>query len=266
MEPLFYRFTPLEKTQPALTGRIEKMLGHAGLTIPRRRIYEMDASAKTRIVNAYVSGWGASKRLVVWDTTLQKLNSDQALLVVGHEAGHYVLHHIPKEFALDEMLFLALFYVGFLAVNKVTTLSGHCEQSEESRSAPRLRGEIVRFARNDRIEGVADLASLPIVLMVLTLVVFLASPAFNAVSRYFEHQADQFGLEVAHGVVPDPNTADVQSFQIMAEEDLEDPDPSPFIRFWLYTHPSTEERIRFASTYKPWAEGKPLELIGSDRK
>ncbi len=239
VEPLFYRFTPLEKTQPALTERIEKMLGHAGLTIPRSRIYEMDASAKTRIVNAYVSGWGSSKRLVVWDTTLAKLNSDQTLLVVGHEAGHYVLHHIPKEFAINEMIFLVLFYVGFLAINWIV--------ARESSAAG--------------VEGVADLASLPIVLIVLTVVVFLASPALNGISRHFEHQADQFGLEVAYGVVSDPNTADVQSFQIMAQEDLEDPDPSPFIRFWLYTHPSTEERIHFAATYKPWAEGKPLELL-----
>jgi len=285
VEPLFYRFTPLEKTQPALTTRIEKMLGHAGLAIPRSRIYEMDASAKTRIVNAYVSGWGASKRLVVWDTTLGKLNSDQTLLVVGHEAGHYVLHHIPKEIALDEMIFLVLFYVGFLAVNKVIAVSCHSEPfavtlseakdlalgaqgklREESRPAADIQSGIPRFARNDRIEGVGDLASLPIVLLVLTVIVFLGSPAFNGVSRHFEHQADQFGLEVAYGVVPDPNTADVQSFQVMAEEDLEDPDPSPFIRFWLYTHPSTEERIRFAATYKPWAEGKPLELIGAGRK
>ncbi len=261
VEPLFYRFTPLERTQPALTDRIEKMLGHAGLAIPRSRIYEMDASVKTRIVNAYVSGWGASKRLVVWDTTLEKLNSDQTLLVVGHEAGHYVLHHIPKEFALDEMIFLVLFYVGFLVINWVIAMSRHSERSEESRTEDAWQGEIPRFARNDSIEGVGDLASLPIVLIVLTVVVFLASPALNGISRHFERQADQFGLEVAYGVVSDPNTADVQSFQIMAQEDLEDPDPSPFIRFWLYTHPSTEERIRFAATYKPWAEGKPLELL-----
>jgi len=285
VEPLFYRFTPLEKTQPALTRRIEQMLEHAGLEIPRSRIYEMDASAKTRIVNAYVSGWGSSKRVVVWDTTLEKLNPDQTLLVVGHEAGHYVLHHIPKEFALDELIFLALFYVGFLAVNKVVAMSCHSEPfavihseakdldpgaqgklREESCPATRSQSEVPRSARNDGIEGVADLASLPIVLLVLTVVVFLASPALNAISRHFEHQADQFGLEVAYGVVPDPNTADVQSFQVMAEEDLEDPDPSPFIRFWLYTHPSTEERIRFAATYKPWAEGKPLQLIDADRK
>ena len=261
VEPLFYRFTPLEKSQPALTGRIEKMLGHAGLAIPRSRIYEMDASAKTRIVNAYVSGWGVSKRLVVWDTTLEKLNSDQTLLVVGHEAGHYVLHHIPKEFALDEIVFLVLIYVGFLAINKVVPMSSHSGRSEESRAATRSESGMPRVARNDRIDGAGDLASLPIALLALTVLVFLASPALNGISRHFEHQADQFGLEVAYGVVPDPNTADVQSFQIMAEEDLEDPDPSSFIRFWLYTHPSTEERIRFAAAYKPWAEGKPLVLI-----
>jgi Zn-dependent protease with chaperone function len=275
VEPLFYRFTPLEKTQPALTERIEEMLGHAGLAIPRSRIYEMEASVKTRTVNAYVSGWGASKRVVVWDTTLGKLNGDATLLVLGHEAGHYVLHHIPKEFALDETLFLVLFYVGFLLINKIVARENaatcHTSRGVEKRSTPRpstldsstVQSEIPRFARNDRVEGVADLASLPIVLLVLTVLVFVASPALNGVSRHFEHQADQFGLEVAYGTVADPNTADVQSFEIMGEEDLEDPDPSPFIRFWLYTHPPLEERIRFASSYRPWAEGKPLELVPS---
>ena len=249
VEPLFYRFTPLEKTQPALTDRIEKMLGHAGLTIPRSRIYEMNASAKTRLVNAYVSGLGSSKRVVVWDTTLEKLNSDQTLLVLGHEAGHYVLHHIPKEFALDEMLFLVLSYVGFVVLNRIVV-----REVGARRGVP-LRG----------VEGVGDLASLPIVLLVLTVLVFVASPALNGISRHYEHQADQFGLEVAYGIVADPNTADVHSFQILGEEDLEDPDPNPFVRFWLYTHPPLEERIRFAASYRPWAEGKPLEFVPTIR-
>ena len=287
VEPLFYRFTPLEKTQPALTDRIEKMLEHAHLAIPRSRIYEMDASAKTRIVNAYVSGWGASKRLVVWDTTLNKLNSDETLLVVGHEAGHYVLHHIPKEFALDEMLFLVLSYMGFVLINAVVkreiTRACYSEplavipsearnlalpsnrEVEKSRVQKFLTPRLSTLDFSTEIEGVGDLASLPIVLLVLTVLVFLATPALDGISRHFEHQADQFGLEVAYGVVADPNAADVQSFQIMAEEDLEDPDPSPFIRFWLYTHPPTDERIRFAANYKPWAEGKPLELVPTTR-
>lgn len=249
VEPLFYRFTPLAKTQPALTDRIEKMLGHAGLTIPRSRIYEMNASAKTRLVNAYVSGLGSSKRVVVWDTTLEKLNSDETLLVLGHEAGHYVLHHIPKEFALDETLFLVLSYVGFVVLNRIV---GRVVGARHGVPLPGL-------------EGVGDLASLPIVLLVLTVLVFVASPALNGISRHYEHQADQFGLEVAYGIVADPNTADVHSFQISGEEDLEDPDPNPFVRFWLYTHPPLEERIRFAASYRPWAEGKPLEFVPTIR-
>jgi Zn-dependent protease with chaperone function len=281
VEPLFYRFTPLEKTQPALTDRIEKMLAHAGLAIPRSRIYEMDASTKTRIVNAYVSGWGASKRVVVWDTTLSKLNSDETLLVVGHEAGHYVLHHIPKEFALDETLFLLLFYVGFVLINRIVATTCHSEpftvipipqlrernlalmsrKSGEARVEKLLTPRLSDLDFSTGVEGVGDLASLPIVLLVLTLLVFVASPAISGISRHYEHQADQFGLEVAYGIVANPNTADVQSFQILGEEDLEDPDPNPFIRFWLYTHPPLEERIRFAASYRPWAEGKPFEFV-----
>ncbi|MGB7593319.1 MAG: M48 family metallopeptidase [Terriglobia bacterium] len=277
VEPLFYRFTPLEKTQPALTDRIEKMLGHAGLTIPRSRIYEMNASAKTRLVNAYVSGLGSSKRVVVWDTTLEKLNSDQTLLVLGHEAGHYVLHHIPKEFALDETLFLVLFYVGFVVLNWIVgrknattcdTSRGVEESRVEKLSTPRP-STLDFLTHNDirtGVEGIGDLASLPIVLLVLTVLVFVASPALNGISRHYEHQADQFGLEVAYGIVADPNTADVQSFQTLGEEDLEDPDPNPFVRFWLCTHPPLEERIRFAAGYRPWAEGKPFEFVPTPRE
>jgi Zn-dependent protease with chaperone function len=239
IEPLFYKFTPLEKSQPALVERIEGMLKHASLSIPPARIYEMDASSRTNVLDAYVSGLGASKRVVVWDTTLKMMGEDEILLVLGHETGHYVLHHIPKEFTLDEAVALLFFFLGYFAVNRLV-----------GRAGPRAG-----------VEGIEDLASLPLVLVVLTLLVFLSSPIVNGISRYFEHQADQFGLEVAYGVVADPNAAEVQALQILGEEDLADPDPSPFIKFWLYTHPPLEERIRLASTYKPWGEGKPLELL-----
>jgi len=240
IEPLFYKFTPLQKTQPALVERIEAMLKHAGLSIPPARIFEMDASSRTKAINAYVSGLGSSKRVVVWDTTLKKMGPDELLLVLGHETGHYALYHIPKEFALDEAVALLFFLLGFFAVNRLV-----------ERVGPRAG-----------VEGIGDLASLPFVLIVLTLLVFLSAPLVNGISRYFEHQADQFGLEVAYGIVPDPNAAEAHALQILGEEDLADPDPSPFIKFWLYTHPPLDDRIRFAATYKPWAEGKPLELVG----
>jgi len=239
IEPLFYHFTPLQKAQPALVERIETMLNHAGLSIPPARILESDASSRTREVNAYVSGLGSSKRVVVWDTTLKTMGPDELLLVLGHETGHYVLHHIPQEIILDEAVALLFFFLGFFAVNWLVVRAG------------------TRFG----IEGVGDLASLPLTLVVLTLLVFLSDPLVNAISRHYEHQADQFGLEVAYGIVPDPNAAEAHALQILGEEDLEDPDPSPFIRFWLYTHPPLGDRIRFAASYKPWAEGKPLKLL-----
>jgi len=170
---------------------------------------------------------------------LKTMGPDELLLVLGHETGHYALYHIPKEFALDEAVALLFFFLGFFAVSWLV-----------ERAGPRAG-----------VEGIGDLASLPVVLVVLALLVFLSAPIVNGISRYFEHQADQFGLEVAYGIVPDPNAAEIHSLQIMGEEDLADPDPNPFIKFWLYTHPPLDDRIRFAATYKPWAEGKPLELL-----
>jgi Zn-dependent protease with chaperone function len=243
IDPLFFKFTPLENTQPELTTRIEAMLDRAGLAIPRSRIFEMNASSKTTTVNAYVTGLGGSKRLVIWDNTLKKLTPDETLLVVGHETGHYALDHIPKTFVLIELVSLVFIYVGFVAVEKL----------------------ISRWGESTSLEGVGDLASLPLLFLAMTVVSFLASPAICAISRHYEHQADQYGLELAYKTVPDPNTADARAFQVFGQEDLADPDPSSFIKFWLYTHPPLEERLRFALSYKPWAEGKPLELVHSPK-
>jgi STE24 endopeptidase len=239
IEPLYFRFTPLEKSDPSLTATIERMLKHAGLNIPESRIYEMNASAKTRTLNAYVSGFGASARVVIWDTTLRDLTPDETLSVLGHEIGHYVLHHVIKEFVLDELLALGWFYVGFIVLEAV----------------------VKRKGRETGIEGSADLAGLPLVMLILTVIVFLASPMYCAISRHYEHQADQYGLEVTYGILPDPNATMVRSFQTLETDDLADPDPNPFIVFWVYTHPPIAARIRFADHYKPWAHGQLLKLL-----
>ena len=74
----------------------------------------MYASAKTNQVNAYVTGFGASKRVVVWDTTIQKMTPDETLFIFGHEAGHYVLNHIQQGF---------LFFSGLISRGAVHRLS-----------------------------------------------------------------------------------------------------------------------------------------------
>ncbi len=239
VEPLFFKFEPLAQRQPQLAAQIEKVVQRGGLQIPPNHLFEMRASEKLNAVNAYVTGIGASKRVVVWDTTMARMSTPQILAVFGHEMGHYVLGHVPKG-----MLFFAAMLLVFLCAGQRT-----------------LGSMLARWGGGWAIRGVDDWASLPALLLVLSVFNFLAAPVDNAYSRHLEHQADTYALEVTRGVVPDAPEAAAQSFQILGEIDLEDPDPPAFIRFWLYTHPPLNERILFARTYDPWSKGQQPQFV-----
>jgi Zn-dependent protease with chaperone function len=116
IDPLFHKFAPLAEKDPVLTGSLEQMLRRAGENIPPQRMFWMDASEKSTELNAYVTGIGASKRVVVWDTTISKMNTPQIVFVAGHETGHYVLYHIPKGLALVAVVYLVFFYLGYLSI------------------------------------------------------------------------------------------------------------------------------------------------------
>lgn len=239
LEPLYFQFKPLAQTQPALAADVEQLVHHAGLDIPQSRIYEMNASTKLKSVNAYVSGIGASKHVVVWDTTIALMTPPEILFVVGHESGHYVLHHIPKQIAFLSGVLLLFFFLGDRG----------------------LRALLARRGTRWSIRGIDDWASLPILLLLLSVLSFLFTPIDNAVSRHFEHQADQFGLEAIHGVVPDAPAAAARAFEILGEVNLEEPQPTWIDKIWFDDHPPVDERIRFARSYDPWAEGKSPEFV-----
>jgi Zn-dependent protease with chaperone function len=241
IEPMFYKFQPLAKSDPGLVAELEKVSAHAGAPIPPARMFLMQASSKTTELNAYVSGFGASKRVVVWDTTIGKMTTPEIAFVFGHEMGHYVLRHIPKGMVIGALALLVLFWLGYLA----------------------LGWTLGRWGRRWRIRGPSDWASLPVLWLWLSIFTFLASPVSNAVSRYFEHQADTFGLEVIHGVVPDSSQVAARAFQILGEQDLSNPHPNPFIVFWLYSHPPIPARIQFALHYDPWAPGHHPRYVGA---
>ena len=90
---------------------------------------------------------------------------------------------------------------------------------------------------------------------------FVLTPIGNAYSRHIEHQADQYGLEVVHGIVPDASEVAAQSFQILGEVDLAEPSPSWAVKIWFYTHPPLDDRILFAQTYDPWGKGQSPEFV-----
>ena len=119
VDPLFFKFKPLADNHPELVLQVEQVVHHGGMDIPPERMFEMNASTKTTEMNAYVSGFGASKRAVMWDTILAKATPQEALFVFGHEMGHYVLLHIPQLIAIISLILLVLFYIAYRLVGGI---------------------------------------------------------------------------------------------------------------------------------------------------
>ncbi len=239
IDPLFNTFEPLDAKYPDLAASIEKVVQRTNLGIPRERMFLMEASKKTNEINAYVTGFGASKRVVVWDTTIQKLTTDETLLVFGHEAGHYVLGHVRNGFLFFAFILFVALYLGFRG----------------------LHWALSRWGQDWKLYGPEDWASLAVILLLLQFMMFFAMPITNGFSRMQEHAADVYGLEVIHGIVPNSEEVAAHAFQVMGEIDLADPNPPPIITFWLYTHPPLAERLVFAHSYDPWSKGEPLKYV-----
>jgi len=217
LDPIFNKFEPLE--DEVLRQKLLDLASRAG--IEGGRVYEVNKSKQTKTMNAYVNGIGPTARIVMWDTLLAKLDHDEVLAVMGHEMGHYVLKHIWKGLAFT----LALSLFGFLIGQKIVD-AGVAKRGYESAGDP---------------------AALPWVALVFFLLGFLSTPIGAAYSRYGEHQADVFSLELTH-----LNEPMATAFRKMAEDSKRDPSPHPFIKYWRYTHPPIAERIPFALTYHPW--------------
>ena len=226
IEPAFNKFTPLQDTH--LRDRILALAARA--EIPARRVDQVNKSVQTNKYNAYVSGFGPSQHIVLWDTTLRGMNEDEILFVTGHEIGHYKLGHIWKGIAFFSLLSLILFNLTW-----------------------RLAGWLLRrFGASWGFTELHDLASMPLLLAVLSTVGFLCSPPFNAFSREIEHQADVFALEITHD-----NDAGARSYIKLASQNRSNPEPSAFVKWVQFSHPPLLERVRFAIEYHPWREGLP---------
>jgi STE24 endopeptidase len=227
VDPLFNKFRPLQETQPQLVQSIGELAGRAGIPIPPERMFLMEASAKTNAINAYVTGLGASKRIVIWDTSIKKTKTEELLFIVGHEIGHYVLGHVLKGFAY----FLALLFVALFLAYRL------------------LQWTVARWGPAWGIHGQSDWAALGALLLLFNIMNFFGEPIGNAISRMQEHAADAYGLQLIQGFIPNANEVAAHSFQVLGEEDLDDPNPPKFIVLWLYSHPPLNDRLRFAHDF-----------------
>ena len=204
IDPLFYRFQPLEDEQ--LRVRIEEMAAEAGIELDG--VLVADASRKTNKANAYFTGLGRTKRIVIYDTLISRFSGEESLAVIAHEIAHWRYAHVRKGMLMGTAgIFLALFILHFLA-GKFDIYGG-------------------------------DLRIIPLALLFISLISFVAMPVENGVSRHFERQADREAIRLTG----DPE-AHITLFKNLAYANLSEVEPHPYVKFLLYSHPPLIERIR----------------------
>jgi len=227
IEPLFNRFGPMR--DKGLESRILALAERAG--VPAERVFEVAKSVDTKRVNAYVTGFAGTHRIVLWDTLVDRLEDREVLVVMGHEIGHYALGHVALGIALSSALLLA----GLWGVHRTAG------------------GLLMRFGRRFGFGNLADPASLPLLALLLNLFGLLAQPAALAWSRHEEREADRFALELTRD-----NVACGRAFVKLQTENLSNPRPGPLYVMMRASHPPIAARVAMCNEYRPWAEGGPL--------
>jgi STE24 endopeptidase len=228
INPLFNNFGEMKDKQ--LEAKILALADRAG--IEGSRVYEVDKSADTNAVNAYVTGFMSTKRIVLWDTILKKLDERELLFVMGHEMGHYVLGHVWKGILFSIVL---IFITLFLAYKTSDFL-------------------IKKYGARWGFSELSDPAAFPLILLIISVFSLLISPLTLAYSRYAEHEADRFAIEITRD-----NQAGATAFVKLQTENLSNPRPSEIIKILRASHPPIGERVDFCNSYKPWETGEPLK-------
>ena len=225
IEPLFQRTRPLE--DPALRADVLAMAERAG--VPAREVLVNDASTRTNASNAYVSGIGASRRIVLYDTLIRDAAPDEVRAVVAHELAHVARDHVVKGSAWAAALALPAALLVGAAVGWRTGFA----------PAGRDRDGAALVVRRVAVAGAAAAC-----------LAALSAPIGNWVSRAYEVEADW----VALGVTEDPD-AQIALQRGLAERSLAVPDPPVAVRVWFGSHPTTLERIGLALQARRAAEG-----------
>ncbi|HHY74479.1 MAG TPA: M48 family metallopeptidase [Bacillus bacterium] len=218
IDPLYNDFYPLKDKE--LEAKILALASQAN--IPAEHVYEVNMSEKTNALNAYVTGIGSNSRIVLWDTMLNKLNDKEVLFVMAHEMAHYVKKHIY----IGTATYLIISFVGLFLASKL------------------FRWSLNKFGKRLKLNGTRDIASLPLLLVIISLLTFASSPFTKAFSRYIEHTADVYAIEMTQD-----QTAAISSFQKLTVAGLSEVNPPSIVKWLRYDHPTMLERLNFLENF-----------------
>ncbi|OCA84329.1 peptidase M48 [Bacillus sp. FJAT-27225] len=219
IDPLYNDFYPLKNKE--LEAKILDLASQAH--IPAEHVYEVNMAEKTNAMNAYVNGIGSNSRIVLWDTTLNRLDDDQILFIMAHEMAHYVEKHL---------------YIGIAGYLLLTLLGLYLVQVI-------MKRVLGKWGKELKVPSADDIRSLPLILVILSMLMFISSPVSNAVSRYQETRADTYAINLTKN----PQAA-IGSFQELTRSGLSQVNPPFLVKVFRYGHPTMLERISRLEEYE----------------
>jgi STE24 endopeptidase len=219
--PLFYKFEILHDEE--LKQRLIRLSENAGTRV--RGVYEWKLSEKSKKANAALAGLGATRRIILADTLLQQYSPDEIEAVLAHELGHHVHKHILKSIFLQ----VGISLIGFWVV------------------AQGLAYAVDR----DMFPSIHDFSSLPLLVLMSTVMSFLLMPVMNAYSRQKEREADRYCFKSIAKIAPF-----ITSMNKLADQNLSERQPSRIVEVWFHSHPPVTKRIAAA---EKWIEEHPAK-------
>ena len=214
--PIFNKYIPLGEEHQDQAERLLRLAERAHTRV--RGVYKFDLSRRTKTANAALTGIGNSRRIILGDTLIEEFTPDEIETVLAHELGHHVNRDIPLIILVGSVSTLVGFYLASLG----------------------LKWGVYYFG----FEGTADIAALPLFILVIGVYSLVTMPLNNAFSRWRERLADQYALQATGN-----GEAFASAMRRLANQNLADADPEPWVEFLLYSHPALRKRIAMAETF-----------------
>ncbi|MCS6906827.1 MAG: M48 family metallopeptidase [Anaerolineales bacterium] len=214
--PIFNKFKPLGEEHADLVERLKRLGERAGTQV--EGVYEMDMSRRTKAANAALTGLGRTRRIILGDTLLREFSPDEIETVLAHELGHHVHKDIPLLMAVSALLTI----VGMYLVSVV------------------MAWGVPFFG----FTSVGEVGTLPLLMLGFGAFQLVVMPLVNAFSRWRERLADRYAIQVTG-----KPAVYAAALARLADQNLAEADPEPWVEFLLYSHPPINKRIAMAKEY-----------------
>ena len=216
--PIFYKFRPLGEEQADLVARLMRLAERANTHV--QGVYQFDMSRRTKAANAALIGLGNTRRIILGDTLLKEFTAEEIETVLAHELGHHAHKDIPIGIAVSSAITLIGLYLAAIG----------------------LQGGAGAFG----FSNPADIATLPLLVLVIGAYNLFVMPLINGFSRWRERRADQYALQVTQN-----GAAFASALTKLTNQNLAQADPETWVELILYSHPALGKRIAMAKAYQP---------------